>query len=57
VNTPIIIVPVFSEQQQQHCLNIITILVGQIKDSYLRTTNGGNICCIKTFTQIEYSGS
>jgi hypothetical protein len=36
VSTPIIIVPVFSEQQQQHCLSIITILAGQIKDSYLR---------------------
>jgi hypothetical protein len=48
-NTPIIIVPVFSEQQQQqqqqqqHCLSIITILAGQIKRSFLRTAIGGNI--------------
>jgi len=30
-NTPNIIVPVFSEQPQQHCLNIITMLAGQVE--------------------------
>jgi len=43
LSTPNIIVPVFSEQQQQHCLSIITILAAQIKHNYLRTTIGGNI--------------
>jgi hypothetical protein len=57
LSTPITIVPVFSEQQQQHCLSLSTILAGQIKRNYLRTTIGGNIFCIKAFTQIEYSGS
>jgi len=35
-STPNIIVPVFSEQPQQHFLSIITILAGQINHSYLR---------------------
>jgi hypothetical protein len=43
LSTPIIIVPVFSEQQQQHCLSIITILADQINHSFLKTTFGGNI--------------
>jgi len=47
LSTPIIIVPVFSEQPQQHCLSIITILAGQIKERYLRNTIGGKIFCIK----------
>jgi hypothetical protein len=49
LSTPSIIVPVFSEQPQQHCLSIITILAGKIKHSYLRDTIGENIFCIKTF--------
>jgi len=48
LNTPIITVPVFSEQPQQHSLSINTILAGQIKHSYLRTAIGGNIFCIMT---------
>jgi hypothetical protein len=43
LSTPNIIVPVFSEQPQQHFLSIITILAGQIKDRYLGTTIGGKI--------------
>jgi len=46
LSAPNIIVPVFSVQPQQHCLSIITILAGQIKDRYLRTTIGGKIFCI-----------
>jgi len=42
LSTPNIIVPGFSEQQQQHFLSTITILEGQIKDRYLRITIGGN---------------
>jgi hypothetical protein len=42
LSTPNIIVPVFSEKQQQHFLSTITILEGQIKDRYLRITIGGN---------------
>jgi len=38
LSTPNIIVPVFSEKQQQHFLSI---LVDQIKDRYLRTMIGG----------------
>jgi hypothetical protein len=49
LSTPNIIVPVFSVQPQQHCLSMITILADQIKHSYLRTTIGGNIFCIKSF--------
>jgi hypothetical protein len=49
--------PVFSEQQPQHFLDIITNLAGQIKDRYLRTTIGETIFVLKTFTQIEYSRS
>jgi len=57
LSTPNIIVPVFSEQPQQHCLNIITILAGQIKHSYLRTTIGGKTFLLNFFTHITYSGS
>jgi hypothetical protein len=57
VITPNIIVPVFSEQKQQHCLSMITILAGQIKLSYLRKIIGGNIFCIKNFILVEYGVS
>jgi hypothetical protein len=50
LSAPIIIVPVFSVQPQQHCLNIITILAGQIKHIYLRTTIGGKIFVLKIYT-------
>jgi hypothetical protein len=55
LNPPIIFVPVFSVQPQQHCLSMITILAGQIKHSYLQKRLVESFC-IKTFTQIEYSG-
>jgi hypothetical protein len=50
LSVPITTAPVFSvQQQQQNFLNIIAILAGQIKHSYLRTTIGGNIFLIKSF--------
>jgi len=43
LSTPNIIVPVFSEQPQQHCLSIITILAGQFKYRYLKTGRWRNV--------------
>jgi hypothetical protein len=45
LSTPIITVPAFSEQPQQFVT--VTILVGQIKHSYVRETIGGNFFGIK----------
>jgi hypothetical protein len=50
-STPIIIVPAFSEQPQQHCLSITTILAGQIKHSYLRKRIGGIFCFESFYTK------
>jgi hypothetical protein len=53
LNIPNIIVPVFSEQPQQHCFNG-TILAGSMKHSYLRTAIGGNIFCVTNERFIEF---